>query len=71
MIALTNELIFRLEYAHTTHTAVDAAHTLRNEFYFCKTGNRDLILLIGDCQTYDPKGHYEVVGKILEFFQAF
>jgi len=46
-------------------------HTLRNEFYFCKTGQRDLILLIGDCQTYDPKGHYEVVGKILEFLQLF
>jgi len=46
-------------------------HTLRNEFYFCKTGQRDLILLIGDCQTYDPKGHYEVVGKILEFLKSF
>jgi hypothetical protein len=28
-----------------------------------------LILLIGDCQTYDPKGHYEVVGTILEFLK--
>jgi uncharacterized protein (TIGR00162 family) len=46
-------------------------HTLRNEFYYCKTGKRDLILLIGDCQTYDPKGHYEVVGKILDFLKTF
>jgi len=45
-------------------------HTLKNEFYYCKTSQRDLILLIGDCQTYDPKGHYEVVGKILEFLQS-
>lgn len=45
-------------------------HTLRNEFYFCKTKTRDLILLIGDCQTYDPKGHYEVVGNILEFLKS-
>ena len=45
-------------------------HTLKNEFYFCKTKNRDLILLIGDCQTYDPKGHYEVVGVILDFLKS-
>lgn len=44
-------------------------HTLKNEFYFCKTNKRDLILLIGDCQTYDPKGHYEIVGKILDFLK--
>jgi uncharacterized protein len=44
-------------------------HTLRNEFYFVKTGDRDLILLIGDCQTYDPKGHYEIVGNMLEFLK--
>ncbi|NIO43976.1 MAG: proteasome assembly chaperone family protein [Candidatus Aenigmarchaeota archaeon] len=46
-------------------------HTLRNEFYYCKTKKRDIILLIGDCQTYDPKGHYEVVGKILDFLKTF
>jgi uncharacterized protein (TIGR00162 family) len=44
-------------------------HTLRNEFYYYKGKDRDLILLIGDCQTYDPKGHYEVVGKILELLK--
>lgn len=45
----------------------DMVHTLRNEFYWLRAPKRDLILLIGDCQTYDPKGHYEVAGKILEF----
>jgi uncharacterized protein (TIGR00162 family) len=45
-------------------------HTLKNEFYFCKGKERDIILLIGDCQTYDPKGHYEIVGKILEFLKS-
>ncbi len=46
----------------------DRIHTLKNEFYYYRNpkGN-DLILLIGDCQTYDPKGHYEVAGKILSF----
>jgi uncharacterized protein len=45
-------------------------HTLRNEFYYCSVGDRDVILLIGDCQTYDPKGHYEIVGSILEFLNG-
>lgn len=48
----------------------DEIHTLKNEFYYYKNPRgRDLILLIGDCQTYDPKGHYEVVGKILDFIK--
>jgi len=49
----------------------DMIHTLRNEFYYYKNPKgRDIILLIGDTQTYDPKGHYEVVGKILEFLKG-
>jgi hypothetical protein len=49
----------------------DMIHTLRNEFYYWKNQKgRDLILLIGDCQTYDPKGHYEVSGKILDFLKG-
>lgn len=44
----------------------DRVHTLRNEFYYYRNPKGpDLILLIGDCQTYDPKGHYEVAGKVL------
>lgn len=49
----------------------DSVHTLRNEFYYYKNPRgRDLILIIGDCQTYDPKGHYEVAGKILDFLKS-
>ncbi len=48
----------------------DLVHVLRNEFYYHKGKERDLIFLIGDCQTYDPKGHYEIVGKILEFVKG-
>ncbi len=44
----------------------DMIHTLRNEFYYYK-GKRDIIFMIGDCQTYDPKGHYEIAGKVMEF----
>jgi len=49
----------------------DKIHTLRNEFFYTKSKDgRDMILLIGDCQTYDPKGHYEVSGKILDFLES-
>lgn len=48
----------------------DMIHTLRNEFYYCKGKDNDIIFLIGDTQTYDPKGHYEVAGKILEFLKS-
>ncbi|MBM3303577.1 MAG: proteasome assembly chaperone family protein [Candidatus Aenigmarchaeota archaeon] len=45
---------------------------LKNEFYYYKAkgaGQRDLILLIGDCQSLSPHGHYEVADAILEFAQ--
>jgi len=49
----------------------DRIHTLRNEFFYCKNSKgRDIILLIGDSQTYDPKGHYEVSGKIVDFVKG-
>lgn len=47
-------------------------HLLKNEFYYWKAkkkGQRDLILLIGDCQPLAPQGHYEVGEKILDFAQ--
>lgn len=47
----------------------DMVHMLRNEFFYWK-GKRDLILLIGDSQTYDPKGHYEISGKIVNFIRS-
>ncbi|MEM5804903.1 MAG: proteasome assembly chaperone family protein [Candidatus Aenigmatarchaeota archaeon] len=45
-------------------------HVLRNEFYALKGAKRDYILLIGDCQTYDPKGHYEIAGKVVDFVKS-
>ena len=44
-------------------------HVLRNEFYFHKGKTRDFIFIIGDTQSSDQKGHYEVAGKILEFLK--
>ncbi len=43
---------------------------LKNEFYYIKArkkGQRDLILLVGDCQSLSPNGHYDVTESILEF----
>lgn len=45
---------------------------LKNEFYYVKAkkpGQRDLILLVGDCQSLSPNGHYDVIGSILDFVQ--
>ncbi|MDI6799054.1 MAG: proteasome assembly chaperone family protein [Candidatus Aenigmarchaeota archaeon] len=47
-----------------------AVHVLKNEFYYWKAekkGQRDLIILIGDSQSVDSEGHYEVVDAILDF----
>ncbi len=47
-------------------------HLLKNEFYYLKAkgrGQRDVIFLIGDCQSLSPQGHYEVTDKILDFIE--
>jgi len=47
-----------------------AVHVLKNEFYYYKAkekGQRDLIILIGDSQSVDPEGHYEIVEAILDY----
>ncbi len=47
-----------------------AVHVLKNEFYYWKAknkGQRDLIILIGDSQSIDPMGHYEIVNAVLDF----
>jgi len=49
-------------------------HLVKNEFYYCKAkkkGQRDLILLVGDCQSLAPQGHYEVCNEILDFAKSF
>ncbi|MBN2042909.1 MAG: proteasome assembly chaperone family protein [Candidatus Aenigmarchaeota archaeon] len=45
-------------------------HLLKNEFYYVKAkkkGQRDMIFLVGDCQSLSPQGHYEVCEKILDY----
>jgi len=47
-----------------------AVHVLKNEFYYYKArekNERDIVILIGDSQSVDPEGHYEIVDKILEY----
>jgi uncharacterized protein (TIGR00162 family) len=49
-----------------------SVHVLKNEFYYWKAkapNQRDLIILIGDSQSIDPEGHYEIVETILEYLQ--
>ena len=49
-------------------------HLPVNEFYYYKAkkkSERDLILLIGDCQSLTPQGHYAVSEKILEVAELF
>jgi hypothetical protein len=45
---------------------------LKNEFYYWKAnkpGQRDLLILIGDSQSVDPEGHYEIVECILDYLE--
>jgi hypothetical protein len=45
-------------------------HLLKNEFFYYKAkkkGQRDIVFLVGDCQSLTPQGHYEVSEKILDF----
>jgi len=51
-----------------------AVHVLKNEFYYWKAqkkGQRDLIILIGDSQSVDPDGHYEIANAILDYVEKF
>jgi hypothetical protein len=45
------------------------SHVLKNEFYYYKSKNRDIIILTGDTQSISPEGHYEICEKILAFAQ--
>ena len=50
-----------------------AVHVLNNEFYYWraeKAGQRDLVIIVGDSQSVDPEGHYEVVETILPYVKA-
>ena len=49
-----------------------AVHMLKNEFYYWKSKDkkqRDIIFLIGDSQSVDPVGHYEIVETILDLLE--
>ncbi len=49
-----------------------AVHVLKNEFYYWnakKKNQRDLVILIGDSQSIDPVGHYEIVETVLDFLE--
>ncbi|MCX6821721.1 MAG: proteasome assembly chaperone family protein [Candidatus Aenigmarchaeota archaeon] len=49
-----------------------AVHVLKNEFFFWKAkkkGQRDLVILIGDSQSIDPQGHYDIVETTLDFLE--
>jgi uncharacterized protein (TIGR00162 family) len=51
-----------------------AVHVLKNEFYYWKAkkkGQRDIIFLIGDSQSVDPEGHYEIVEAVLDFVKKY
>ncbi len=50
-----------------------SVHVLKNEFYYAKGRGkgRDLVLLIGDSQSIDPEGHYEISHEILEYLKKF
>lgn len=49
-----------------------AVHVLKNEFYYWKAkkpSQKDIIFLIGDSQSVDPVGHYEIVETVLDFLE--
>jgi hypothetical protein len=46
-----------------------AVHVLKNEFYYHKGKDRDVVILVGDSQSVDPEGHYEIVETVLDYIQ--
>ncbi len=47
-------------------------HLLKNEFYYWKAkkaGQRDIIFLVGDCQSLSTHGHYQVIETILDYVE--
>jgi len=45
-------------------------HLLKNEFYYSKGKDKDLIILIGDSQSTDPEGHYEIAEEIIKYVKG-
>lgn len=47
---------------------------IKNEFYYWKAkkkNQRDLIILIGDAQSMDPQGHYELADIMIDIVKQF
>ncbi len=47
-------------------------HVLKNEFYYWKAkkkGQKDMIILVGDSQSINTIGHYEIVETVLDYIQ--
>jgi hypothetical protein len=50
-----------------------SVHVLKNEFFFLKDvgkERRDVIILVGDSQSIDSEGHYEIAEEILNFVHS-
>ncbi|TAL48477.1 proteasome assembly chaperone family protein [archaeon] len=50
-----------------------SVHVLKNEFFYYKGKGkeRDMIILIGDSQSIDPEGHYEIVEEVLKLIKGY
>lgn len=46
------------------------ATMLKNEFFYCKGKENDIIILSGDTQSINAEGHYDICEKILAFVEA-
>jgi uncharacterized protein (TIGR00162 family) len=47
-------------------------HLLKYEFFYWKAkekGQRDLIIMVGDMQSIDPEGHYEIAEEVLKYLK--
>lgn len=44
---------------------------LKNEIYYWKSeeGERDIVILIGNAQSLDPQGHYEIAEKVIDLMK--
>lgn len=68
------ELISAHFYPFVMLQQSSSVRVLKNEFYYWKAkkkNQRDLILMIGDSQSIDPTGHYEIVETALDFVEKF
>ncbi len=74
---LRAEKFAELYSPHFVHQALIEPHStirpMRNEFYYWKGKDLQLIILVGDSQPQptDSYGHYEVVGATLDYVEKF